>query len=167
MCYNFTSNYSIPSIELSEMSRQFVSLKLLRTLHWLYPVSWHSDRANLSWDSTYRIWWIKTFYFQTVPFCGNLHANILQLLELLSSADVRKSMGIDLFLILVYDETDRLCGLVVRVLPANPEVPGSIPGAARFFWVAVGLKRGSLSPCEDKWGATWKKSSGSGLENWD
>jgi hypothetical protein len=31
----------------------------------------------------------------------------------------------------------------------------------------LGLERGPLSPCEDKWGATWKKSSGSGLENWD
>jgi hypothetical protein len=27
---------------------------------------------------------------------------------------------------------DRLCGLVVRVLAANPEVQGSIPGATRF-----------------------------------
>jgi hypothetical protein len=33
--------------------------------------------------------------------------------------------------------------------------------------VAVGLERGPLSPCESKWGATWKKSSGSSLENWD
>jgi hypothetical protein len=33
--------------------------------------------------------------------------------------------------------------------------------------VAVGLEWCPLSPCEDKWGATWKKSSGSGLENWD
>jgi hypothetical protein len=31
----------------------------------------------------------------------------------------------------------------------------------------VGLERGPISPCEDKWGATCKKSSGSGLENWD
>jgi hypothetical protein len=31
----------------------------------------------------------------------------------------------------------------------------------------VGLERGPLSRCEDKWGATWKKRSGSGLENWD
>jgi hypothetical protein len=31
----------------------------------------------------------------------------------------------------------------------------------------VGLKQCPLSPCEDKWGDTWKKSSGSGLENWD
>jgi hypothetical protein len=31
----------------------------------------------------------------------------------------------------------------------------------------VCLKRGPLNPCENKWGATWKKSSGSGLENWD
>jgi hypothetical protein len=31
----------------------------------------------------------------------------------------------------------------------------------------VGLERDSLSPCEDKRGAIWKKSSGSSLENWD
>jgi hypothetical protein len=31
----------------------------------------------------------------------------------------------------------------------------------------MGLERCPLSPCEDKWGATWKKSSGSSLENWD
>jgi hypothetical protein len=31
----------------------------------------------------------------------------------------------------------------------------------------VVLERGPLSPCEDKWGVTTKKSSGSGLENWD
>jgi hypothetical protein len=31
----------------------------------------------------------------------------------------------------------------------------------------VGLEQGPLSPCEDKCGVTWKKSSGSGLENWD
>jgi hypothetical protein len=37
----------------------------------------------------------------------------------------------------------------------------------QIFWVAVGLERGPLSPCESKWGATWKKRSGSGLENWD
>jgi hypothetical protein len=30
----------------------------------------------------------------------------------------------------------------------------------------VGLERGPLSPGEDKWGATWEKSSGSGVENW-
>jgi hypothetical protein len=27
----------------------------------------------------------------------------------------------------------------------------------------VGLERGPLIPCEDKWGATWKKSNVSGL----
>jgi hypothetical protein len=37
----------------------------------------------------------------------------------------------------------------------------------QIFWVAVGLERGPLSPCESKWGVTWKKSSGSGLKNWD
>jgi hypothetical protein len=37
----------------------------------------------------------------------------------------------------------------------------------QIFWVAVGLERDPLSPCESKWGATGKKSSVSGLENWD
>jgi hypothetical protein len=37
----------------------------------------------------------------------------------------------------------------------------------QIFWVAVVLERGPLRPCEIKWGAAWKKSSGSGLENWD
>jgi hypothetical protein len=45
--------------------------------------------------------------------------------------------------------------------------PGFDSRRYQIFWVAVGLKQGPLSPCEDKWGATWKKSSGSGLENWD
>jgi hypothetical protein len=61
--------------------------------------------------------------------------------------------------------SDRLWGL--DFLAADPEIPGSIPSAARFFWVAVGLERGPLNPCEDKCWATWKKNSGSGLENWD
>jgi hypothetical protein len=29
-----------------------------------------------------------------------------------------------------------------------------------IFWVVVGLEQGPLSPCEDKWEATWKKTSG-------
>jgi hypothetical protein len=34
---------------------------------------------------------------------------------------------------------------VVRVHATDPEVPGSIPGATRFFWEVVGLERGPLS----------------------
>jgi hypothetical protein len=45
--------------------------------------------------------------------------------------------------------------------------PGFDSRRYQIFWVLVGLERGPLSPCEDKWGATWKKSSSSGLENWD
>jgi hypothetical protein len=29
----------------------------------------------------------------------------------------------------------------------------------------VGLERDPLSPCDGKWGATWKKISDAGLEN--
>jgi hypothetical protein len=34
------------------------------------------------------------------------------------------------------------------------------------FLRSSGSGMGSTQPREDKWGATWKKSSGSGLENW-
>jgi hypothetical protein len=53
----------------------------------------------------------------------------------------------------------------VEFLTADPEVPGFDSRRYHIFWEAVGLVRGPLSPCESKWGATWKKSSGSGLEN--
>jgi len=35
-------------------------------------------------------------------------------------------------IIAVYSEIDRLCGLVVKFLATDTEVPGSIPGATRF-----------------------------------
>jgi hypothetical protein len=44
-----------------------------------------------------------------------------------------------------------------NLLAANPQVPGSIPDATTF-WALVDLERGPLSPCESKWGATWKES---------
>jgi hypothetical protein len=62
---------------------------------------------------------------------------------------------------------DRLYGLVGRVPGYKPRGPRFISRRYNIFRIAVGLERGPLSPCEDKWGATWKKSSGSGLENWD
>ena len=40
-------------------------------------------------------------------------------------------------------DIDRLCGL--EFLATDTEVPGSIPGTARFFWVVAGLERGLLS----------------------
>jgi hypothetical protein len=49
----------------------------------------------------------------------------------------------------------------------NVICPGFDSRRYQIFWVAVGLERGPLSPCESKWGATWKKSIGSDLENWD
>jgi hypothetical protein len=55
----------------------------------------------------------------------------------------------------------------VRLPGCRPRGPGFDSRRCQIIWVAVGLERRPLSPCEDKWGATWKKSSGSGLENWD
>jgi hypothetical protein len=65
------------------------------------------------------------------------------------------------------DVHDRLCVLVVRVPGCRHRGPGFDSRGYQIFWVAVGLGRVPLSPCEDKWGVTWKKSIGSGLENWD
>jgi hypothetical protein len=62
---------------------------------------------------------------------------------------------------------DCFCGLLVRLPGCLPIGPGFDSRSYQIFWVAVGLERGPLSPCEDKWGATWKKISGPGLENWD
>jgi hypothetical protein len=53
------------------------------------------------------------------------------------------------------------------VIGCWPRGPGFDSRRCQIFWVAVGLEQGPLSPWEDKWGATWKKSSGSGLENCD
>jgi hypothetical protein len=58
---------------------------------------------------------------------------------------------------------DRLCGLVVRVLGYRSGGPGSIPGTTRKE--SSGSGTGSIQPREYNWGATWKKSSGSYLEN--
>jgi hypothetical protein len=59
------------------------------------------------------------------------------------------------------------CGLVVRLPGCRPRGPGFYFRRCQIFWVAVDLERGPLSPCENTWGDTWTKSSGSGLENWD
>jgi hypothetical protein len=57
----------------------------------------------------------------------------------------------------------RLCDLVVRLPDCRPRGPGFGSRCYQIFWVAVGLEWGPLSPCEDKWGATWKKSNDSSL----
>jgi hypothetical protein len=62
---------------------------------------------------------------------------------------------------------DRLCGLVVRVPDCSPIGPEFDSRRYQIFWAAVSLERGPLSPCEDKWAATGKKSNGSDVENWD
>jgi hypothetical protein len=50
------------------------------------------------------------------------------------------------FIYVMQKKIDHLCGLVVRVpKTTDSEVPGSIPGATRFFWEVAGQKRGPLS----------------------
>jgi hypothetical protein len=45
----------------------------------------------------------------------------------------------------------------------RPRGPGFDSRRCQIFWVALGLEQGPHSPCEEKWGATLKKSSDSGL----
>jgi hypothetical protein len=49
-------------------------------------------------------------------------------------------------------------------LAANLSSRAQLPAPPDFL-SSMCLEQGPLSPCEDKWGATWKKSSGSGLKN--
>jgi hypothetical protein len=56
-----------------------------------------------------------------------------------------------------------ICELVVRVPGCRLRGLGCDSRCCHIFWVAVGLERGPLSLCEDKWGTTWKKSSISGV----
>jgi hypothetical protein len=58
---------------------------------------------------------------------------------------------------------DSLCHLVVRVLGYISVGPGSIPGTTRKK--SSGSGKGSTQTREYNWIATWKKSSGSSLEN--
>jgi hypothetical protein len=56
------------------------------------------------------------------------------------------------FLIIVY-LSDRLCGLVVRVLGYRSGGPGLIPGTTKKK--CSGSETGSTQPREYNWGATW------------
>jgi hypothetical protein len=67
----------------------------------------------------------------------------------------------------LYSLLDRPCNLVDRLPGCRPRGSGFDSRRCQILWVALGLERDSLSPCEYKWGETWKKSSGCGLENWD
>jgi hypothetical protein len=59
---------------------------------------------------------------------------------------------------------DRLCGLVVRVLATDPEVPGSIHGHYKKK-IVVGLERGPLSLVSTNEELLGRNSSGSGLKS--
>jgi hypothetical protein len=60
-----------------------------------------------------------------------------------------------------------LCGLVVRVPGYSPRGPGFDSRPYQIFWIVVSLERGPLSFVSINEELLERKSSGSGLENWD
>jgi hypothetical protein len=62
---------------------------------------------------------------------------------------------------------DRLCDLVSRIPDYRSRGPRFDSRLYRIFLRSTGSGAGSIQHREDKWGATWKKRSGSGLENRD
>jgi hypothetical protein len=102
-----------------------------------------------------------------VHICRSQWHHIIDLLNIaiVGSNPVR---GIDICvftLSIVLHTGGCLCGLVIRVPGFRSRGPGSIPGATRFFWEAVGLERGPLSLVSTIEELLGRKSSGSGLEN--
>jgi hypothetical protein len=61
----------------------------------------------------------------------------------------------------------RLCDLVVRVSGYRSRGPGFDSRRFQIFWEAEGLERGSLSLLRTTEELFGRKSSGSGVENWD
>jgi hypothetical protein len=62
---------------------------------------------------------------------------------------------------------DGLCGLAFRVPGCRHRGPGFDSRRYQIFWVAVGLERGPLSLVGMNEELPERKSSGSGLENWN
>jgi hypothetical protein len=67
----------------------------------------------------------------------------------------------------LYVDTDRLCGLVVRVSGYRSRGPGFDSRSYQFFWEVGGLERGPLSLVTTTEELLEWRSSSSGLENRD
>jgi hypothetical protein len=112
-----------------------------------------SEHRTSEWETS---WYDKTYYYKSIII--NLVSNLTP--DHTSNFIVEDVLHIINFIPLRHDR-DRLCGLVVRRPGCRPRGPGFDSRQYQIFCIVVGLERGPLSPCEDKWGATSKKSSGS------
>jgi hypothetical protein len=67
----------------------------------------------------------------------------------------------------LYYRRDHLCCLVVKSSWLQTQWSRARFSALPDFLSSSGTWTESTQPREHKWGAAWKKSSGSGIENWD
>jgi hypothetical protein len=130
-------------------------------------------RGPSTWLQLYN----KVFEVTTrcTAFCCILEKRMVSRISInvVSSSQVSSYQKIQVWMVHVskYDilhlvtHCDRLCGLVVRILGYRSGGPGSIPSTTRKK--SSGSGTGSTQPREYNWGATWEKSSGSCLENWE
>jgi hypothetical protein len=81
--------------------------------------------------SVYNVLWVTEFIHTVRCFCATHERSWYKLYGLGSCIDS------------TFWYLEQICDCLC--LATNPEVLGSIPGAVRFFWIAVGLEWGPLS----------------------
>jgi hypothetical protein len=141
-------------------------LKILTFLdRWFENWFWKCPEVDIYFfRETYGSISCRLFYTTSNVFCSWYE---LEIISLILDAGFRWTTLSGKIKLHPNKEFGRLCGLVVRDPGYRLQIQRS---RVRFqalpdFLRSSGSGTGSTQPREDTWGATWKESSGSGLEN--